>query len=112
MIEKGGGNNMKSVDLETLQEAIENNAIIAGARDVAKYKDNQRTDEFECVSVKCLLKNLGEIQLILSYRAGLADEINEKYPFASALKISDLGEMRNIKISLFKDNLNIKIFID
>lgn len=101
---------MKSVSISAIKDAVKK-LVFGEVKNVAKYVDGQKTNDFEGVSIKCFAKDIGEIQIILPYQANLVDEIKQRYSFASVFDIDEFGSIQDIKISIFKENLNIKLFV-
>ena len=103
---------MKTVSLKELNDVLENaNVIRSQIKENRLYHDGKITDKFESVAMDCLTENIGKLTIVYPYTIGLADKLCKNYPFAKPFKIAELGEIRDVKISIYKENLLIKVFM-
>lgn len=104
---------MRSISLYDFQSFIEIGKFLIGSiKENYKYENNKRTDEVTSVSMTLYTENFGELQAVWEYKQGLIDELKKSYPFASVVTLEDLGSVNDIKLSIYKEKLLIKIFID
>ena len=82
------------------------------AKDTFEYKDNKRTDTISGITVSCLARNIGDVKVILPYKAKLADALNAKHEFGSAVQISELGDVQEVTIGIYERALNIKFICE
>lgn len=86
--------------------------IFTGVAERYQYtEDNKKTNILEAVVISAVTRELGEIQIVFPPKAGLAGKIEENYDFAFPIKISDFGDLEDVKISIYNNGLVFKFFM-
>jgi len=86
--------------------------IFTGVTERYQYtEDNKKSNILEAVVISAITKELGEIQIVFPPKTGLQEKIEENYDFAFPIKISDLGELEDVKISIYDKKLVFKFLM-
>lgn len=86
-------------------------AIVKGTKNVCKYVDGKPTDEIESTNI-VLISEDGEFQVVLPPDEKKCEEFQSKYSFGDIIKVEELVDVRDIKVSIYRDNLSVKILAD
>ena len=73
------------------------------------YVDGKRTDTLESTTMTCTCKGLGPITLVFPPSNELLRQIENEYPFGSAIYIPNMGELIDVDISIYDNALSFKL---
>lgn len=98
-------------DLEKVATSMEG-GFLTEILEKWKYTDDKKkTDIMENVVVTAVTKSLGEIQIVLPPKYGLAEELSNRFGFGSIIQVSDFGELQDVRISIYNNGLVFKFLM-
>lgn len=98
-------------DLEKVAKS-EEGGLLTEVLERWKYtEDKKKTDILDSIVVTAVTKSLGEIQIVLPPKYGLAEELSNNYGFGSIIQVSDFGELQDVKISIYNNGLVFKFLM-
>lgn len=94
----------KTWSLKSTQNAISLKTIPKG-----EYINGQPTGKMEHIEI-ALATEAGEIHLLLPPVEGKIEELKKRFPFGTLIEIEEMFDIEDIKVSIYKDELSVKIF--
>lgn len=95
------------VSINSLMKGMDR-AIKMDVRDKKHYENGKPTDEFESTVVEIGVKGVGNCQIVLPYRKGLAEEIDQQLEYGDLFAPSDVFEIVDTQVSIYNNALSIK----
>lgn len=95
------------ISVNSVMKGIER-AIKMDVRDKKRYENGQATDEFESTVIEIGVKGVGNCQIVLPYRKGLAEEIDQQLEYGDLFAPSDVFEIVDTQVSIYNNALSIK----
>lgn len=90
---------------------ILNQAIYVDCRNKMAYEDGKATDKLESTNIVLTSKD-GEFQVVLPPSTKACESFNSQYSFGDKIVVDELVEVKDIKVSIYKDNLLVKVLAD
>lgn len=104
---------MRNLLISALSAIIDNQKqlVCLGADEKKLFVDGKATDKIDSVVLKAVGETLGEVQIVFQPQDGLVDQLNRKVPFGSPFLLSNIGDVADVRIGIYNNNLTIKILM-
>lgn len=77
----------------------------------AKDQQNYETKKNEFVVIVIMTKAC-EVKILFPPREGQADRFNKQFKFGDLIDVNAIADIRDIQVSIYKDELSVKILAD
>ena len=85
--------------------------IFLSVTEKAEFLDGKATGKKENVVLK-LATECGDVQVLLPYSEKRQEIFAQKFSFGDKIAIQDVFQVEDIKISIYRDELSVKIYAD
>ena len=97
---------MKSIFMSKLDMGI-----FLSITEKAEFVDGKPTGKKESIVIK-LATECGDVQVLLPYSEKRQETLAQKFSFGDKIAIHDVFQVDDIKVSIYKDELSVKIYAD
>lgn len=101
---------IRKFNYNDLAEVVEGLAkvIYIGTAEKFIYVDGKKSEKKEADVINVATKGLGEMSLLFPPSEKLADAMNQSYGFGDQIVVTDLGEIKDVNVSIYNNKLVFK----
>lgn len=86
-------------------------AIFVDCRNKVAYENGKATDKLESTTIVLMSKD-GEFQVVLPADEKECERFNNLYSFGDKVNVDELVDVKDVKVSVYKDGLLVKVLAD
>ncbi len=86
-------------------------SIYLNCRNKLAYENGKVTEKLESTNIELRSKD-GEFQIVLPPDTDKCEYFNNHYSFGDKIVVEELVEVKDIRVTIYKDNLLVKILAD
>ena len=86
-------------------------SIYLNCRNKLAYENGKVTEKLESTNIELRSKD-GEYQIVLPPDTDKCEYFNNHYSFGDKIVVEELVEVKDIRVTIYKDNLLVKILAD